>query len=160
MPPLTLIAGSLMPEHSSLPLDCLPILMSVTRSSMAAYVSPSSNMEPPMSLLNVARGLPMHPSASTASGGLSTKTVTRLSHLSPVIDHLQRKALHQLAKMDAEKRNSVLLHESAISIYNCGLPLYLQLWSRSPAHCIKIKSSARVHVTILYLNCFWAEFRP
>ena len=75
-----------------------------------------------------------HPSASTASGGLSTKTVTRLSHLSPVIDHLQRKALHQLDKMDAEKRNSVLLHESAISIYNCGLPLYLQLWSRSPAH--------------------------
>ena len=65
-----------------------------------------------------------HPSASTASGGLSTKTVTRLSHLSPVIDHLQRKALHQLDKMDAEKRNSVLLHESAISIYNCGLPLY------------------------------------
>ena len=61
LPPLTLIAGSLMPEHSSLPLDCLPILMSVARSSMAAYVSPSSNMEPPMSLLNVARGLPTRP---------------------------------------------------------------------------------------------------
>ena len=69
-----------------------------------------------------------HPSAST-----NTK-LTRLSHLSSVIDHLQRKALHQLDKMDAGMRNSVLLHESAISIYNCGLPLYLQLWSRSHAH--------------------------
>ena len=29
--------------------------------------------------------------------------------------------------MDAGMRNSVLLHESAISIYNCGLPLYTRV---------------------------------
>jgi hypothetical protein len=75
-----------------------------------------------------------HPDVRIASSGLSNSRVSRLLHLSPVIEHLQRKALHQLDKMDAEKRDSVLLHESAISIYNCGLPLYLQLWSRSPTH--------------------------
>ena len=87
-----------------------------------------------MSLLSANVGQPTLMYVLHASSGLSNSRVSRLLHLSPVIEHLQRKALHQLDKMDAEKRDSVLLHESAISIYNCGLPLYLQLWSRSPTH--------------------------
>ena len=62
------------------------------------------------------------------------RRLQRLVHLEPAIMHLQCKALAELSAIDAEVRTSVRLHESVISIYNCGQPLYLQLWGRSPAH--------------------------
>jgi hypothetical protein len=54
-----------------------------------------------------------HPSASTTSGGLSNTKVTRLSHLSLVIDHLQRKAPHQLTRW---------MRKSATQSYSTRVP--------------------------------------
>ncbi len=131
--PATSSLDSWFPHARALPrLEWLPILISFAKSSMAAFVSPSSIMEPHMSFLNVANGPPTLPQLLHLVASATQKRPVYLDQLSPLIDHLQRKTLHQLDKMDAEKRDSVLLHKSDISIYNCGLPLYPQLLSRSP----------------------------